>query len=282
MIIGVTYTNNGADRTGLEPTINIYDLSDNSLAVTAGTVNEVAEGGYKYNFTGYDPSKDYYWKVDGGAALPDRERYRRGWSNLAGAIPDAQAGVNGGLPTVNASNYIAGVQGTKNTLDDLNDLTAAQVNAEVDTALTDYDGPTKTEMDTGHGLLATEAKQDIIDGNVDDILVDTQDIQTQIGTAGAGLTDLGGMSTEMKAEVNVEVSDVLKIDTVAEMSQGAPPAAPTMEQMLNYLYRMWRNKTTATGDELAMYDNAGTTKLVKAVITKVGSLFTKGEMGSGA
>lgn len=32
-------------------------------------------------------------------------------------------------------------------------------------------GPTKSEMDTGHGLLATEAKQDIIDTNVDQIEV---------------------------------------------------------------------------------------------------------------
>ena len=41
--------------------------------------------------------------------------------------------------------------------------------AQVATELGTYDGPTKAEMDTGHGLLATEAKQDIIDGNVDDI-----------------------------------------------------------------------------------------------------------------
>jgi len=37
-------------------------------------------------------------------------------------------------------------------------LTAAQVNAEVDTALADYDGPTKAEMDTAHALLATPAE----------------------------------------------------------------------------------------------------------------------------
>ena len=43
------------------------------------------------------------------------------------------------------------------------------VNAEADTALTDYDAPTKAEMDTGHGLLATEAKQDTIDTVVDAI-----------------------------------------------------------------------------------------------------------------
>lgn len=42
-------------------------------------------------------------------------------------LPDAAPGSNGGLPTVDASNYIAGVQGTKNTLDDLNDLSASDV-----------------------------------------------------------------------------------------------------------------------------------------------------------
>jgi S1-C subfamily serine protease len=38
--------------------------------------------------------------------------------------------------------------GTKQSLDDLNDLSAVQVNAEVDTALAEYDGPTKAELDT--------------------------------------------------------------------------------------------------------------------------------------
>lgn len=51
------------------------------------------------------------------------------------ALPAVAPAANGGLPTVNASNYIAGIAGTKNTLDNLNDLSAAQVNAEVDTAL---------------------------------------------------------------------------------------------------------------------------------------------------
>jgi hypothetical protein len=39
----------------------------------------------------------------------------------------------------------------------LNDLSAAQVNTEVDIALTDYSGPTKAQMDAGHALLATAA-----------------------------------------------------------------------------------------------------------------------------
>lgn len=47
-------------------------------------------------------------------------------------LPTAAAGAAGGLPTVDASNRIAGIQGTKNTLDALNDVTAAAVRAEMD------------------------------------------------------------------------------------------------------------------------------------------------------
>lgn len=42
-----------------------------------------------------------------------------------------------------------------------------------------------------------------------DIETDTQDLQTQVGTAGAGLTGLGGMSAGMKAEVNAECDTAL-------------------------------------------------------------------------
>ena len=75
------------------------------------------------------------------------------------------------LPSDPASETNVNANETK--IDALNDLSAADVNAEVDTALVDYDGPTKAEMDTAHGLLATEAKQDTIDGNVDAILLST-------------------------------------------------------------------------------------------------------------
>ena len=43
----------------------------------------------------------------------------------------------------------------------------------------------------------------------DEIRTDTEDIQTQIGTAGVGLTNLGGMSTAMKASVVTEVINAL-------------------------------------------------------------------------
>jgi len=46
-------------------------------------------------------------------------------------LPDASPGGDGGLPTVDASNRIAGIQGTKNTLDDLNDFDPATTDVTI-------------------------------------------------------------------------------------------------------------------------------------------------------
>lgn len=59
-------------------------------------------------------------------------------------------------------------------------IDVAQINAQADLALTDYDGPTKSEMDTAHALLATAAALtshnttlSLVSGDVSAILVDT-------------------------------------------------------------------------------------------------------------
>lgn len=84
------------------------------------------------------------------------------------------------------------------------------------------------------------------------------------------------------ASVNAEVVDVMTVDTTAEMSQVAPPATPTFQEMWSYLYFRLRNKCTTTASEDAMWDNAGTTKLVKTTISDDGTTLTKGEYTSGA
>jgi len=99
-------------------------------------------------------------------------------------------------------------------LTDLGGMSAgmkAEVNTEADTALTDYDPPTKTEMDDAF----TEIKGATWDAGTDtleDIRDKQTDIETdtaEIGVAGDGLTDLGGMSAGMKAEVNTEADTAL-------------------------------------------------------------------------
>ena len=92
-----------------------------------------------------------------------------------------------------------------------------QINAACDTAMSDYDAPTKAEMDSAFST--TNGKVDVVDGIVDSILLDT----AEIGAAGAGLTDLGGMSTTMKAQINTEADSALSDydpPTKAELDSG--------------------------------------------------------------
>jgi hypothetical protein len=121
----------------------------------------------------------------------------------------------------------------------LNNLSAAQVNAEVDTALSDYDGPTKAEMDTAHALLATPA------------------------------------------QVNTEVSDVIKTDTYTLPAQGAPSATPTLEYALMFLYKALRNKVDNDGTNKQIYADDGSTVDHKNTISDDGSTYTDGEWGTG-
>jgi len=71
---------------------------------------------------------------------------------------------------------------------------------------------------------------------------DTDDLQTQIGTAGAGLSDLGGMSTGMKAEIAVEVGTGLK-------DSGVVLSTSTIETATNQTNFIIPNTADATDDD---------------------------------
>jgi len=137
---------------------------------------------------------------------------------------------------------------------------------------------------TALATVCTEARLAELDAanlpaDIDAIQVNTQDLQTQIGTAGAGLTDLGGMSTGMMAEIESEVNDAL--DTaISELGVAAPTATPTIRTGLMLLYMALRNKTvvqTSGTDALELYNNAGT-KIAAKLLTDDGSDYTEAEM----
>jgi len=72
---------------------------------------------------------------------------------------------------------------------------------------------------------------------------DTNNIDTQVGTAGAGLSNLGGMSDAMKNEVNAEVDTALATTTYAEPS-GVPASTDDLATKIGYVYMALRNKIT--------------------------------------
>ena len=93
----------------------------------------------------------------------------------------------------------------------------ADINAEVDTALAGYDGPTKAEMDTAHGLLATPAQVATELGTYDGptkaemdtghgLLSTPADVATELGTYN------GPTHTELIAEIDAVQSDIAALN----------------------------------------------------------------------
>ena len=184
-------------------------------------------------------------------------------------------------------------------------ISLANINAQCDTALSDYDGPTNAELNArtlaaasyfdpaanavanvtlvattttntdmrGTDSAATAANLATVDTNVDAILVDT----AVIGTAGAGLTDLGGMSTGMKAEVNAEALDVLVTDTFAELG-GVPAATSSIKDKLNWIFMLARNKIEQTATTTTVRADDTTTSVATSTVSDDGTTATRGEL----
>jgi len=126
----------------------------------------------------------------------------------------------------------------------------------------------------------TDGKVDAVQSTADDIETDTQDLQTQIGTAGAGLTDLGGMSAAMKAEVNAEAKDVIATDTIAELGVGVPAATPTLENAIMLIYMALRNRMDNTANFSEVHNDANGV-IAKAALSDDGTTFRRDKLVTG-
>lgn len=92
-IVSSLFSNNGTPVTGLSPTIRIWEVtgSSHTLVVTDDPMIEVGDGFYKYEFTTYDPTKNYLFRTDGGATLPTFDRYQKASNrNSANEVWNAQ------------------------------------------------------------------------------------------------------------------------------------------------------------------------------------------------
>tara|TARA_R110000803_G_scaffold210718_2_gene283393 strand:- start:20881 stop:21654 length:774 start_codon:yes stop_codon:yes gene_type:complete len=102
------------------------------------------------------------------------------------------------------------------------------------------------------------------------------DIETAVGVAGAGLTDLGGMSTAMKAEVNAEALDVLATDTFAAAS-GVPSGTSSLKDKLDWCFRILRNKETQTATTATLRTAGDGGDDATATVSDDGTTATRGE-----
>lgn len=112
------------------------DEADHTLAVTGGII--LVDGGG-------DPF------VDTSGAYTVRINYQQ----PVQAITVSTGG--GGATAAEVWSYTTRkLTGTKQSFDDLNDISTTQVNTEVDTALADYDAPTKAELDSAQSAIQND------------------------------------------------------------------------------------------------------------------------------
>lgn len=186
-----------------------------SLVVTTGTVGGVSVVGEVVGYFTVQRSAAY---AEAGVIISALETVD---SNVDAILVDtAEIGAAGaGLTALASASNLALVAGYLDTeiaaiLEDtgttlpglisaLNNLSAADVNAEVDTALADYDGPTKAEMDSGF----TEIKGATFSGATDSLeaIRDRGDAEWVTGGGGSAPTveeiraEMDGNSTKLAA-----------------------------------------------------------------------------------
>lgn len=196
------------------------------------------------------------------------------------ALPNAAAEAAGGLYTRGTGagqiNQAANGQVDANAVAISGGSTAAdnaQIVFETDFA-TNYNATRNAWATNVQDFVGTTAA-DPFNGQVISASV-TGAVGSVSGNVDGNVTGSVGSNLELgPAEVNTEVSDVLKTDTIAELTAD-PGATPTFEDALMLLYMALRNKrdTTASADEI--HNNAGTV-LLTATLSDDATTFTKGK-----
>ena len=116
-----------------------------------------------------------------------------------------------------------------------------------------------------------ELQGDWVNGGRLDLILDTLALEATV----AALNDIS------TAQVNAEVVDVLKTDTVTLPGQESPPLAPTFEQMVSWLYKIMRNRKRQTATDWNLFADDETTVDAKATVSDDGTTAIKQEIVTG-
>lgn len=181
-----------------------------------------------------------------------------------GRVPNAAAGGSGGLPTVDASNRIAGIQGTLNTLDQLDtaqDAQHATTQGYIDTEISSI----ISSLSTIAGYLDTEVAA--IKAKTDNLPSDPADA-SDIAAAIAALNNISASDvlTQVNSALNASISELSAV----------PGATPSLRNAVMFLFMALRNRSTTTASAQTVQNDAGST-IATAAVSDDGSVFTKGE-----
>lgn len=162
------------------------DEDDHTLAVTGGILL-VDGGGDPFN----DTAGDYTVRIN--------------YQQPVQAITVSTGG-GGGATAAEVWGYTTRkLSGTKQSFDDLNDISEAEVNAQVDTALADYDAPTKAELDTAQSAIQSDIS------SLNDI--SAAQVNSEVDTA------LSDYDPPTRAELTSDKSEIISAIPTAEENQ---------------------------------------------------------------
>ena len=131
--------------------VQIYEDASITQITTAETLSVDLDGVTGFNMcsvsataaNGFESGKSYTAMLSAGTV---------GGVSVVGEVV-GQFTIEASAAAVDLANGTDGLGAILAAVNALNNLSAAQVNAEVDTALTDYDPPTKAELDAGFAAL---------------------------------------------------------------------------------------------------------------------------------
>jgi hypothetical protein len=93
------FVNENIPATGLSPVIRIRDIDDGTILVNDESMTEKGDGFYGYNFTTFDPLKNYTFRCD-AVTLADEYRYSYGTS---GEMNDTISTINTNVGVVDTN-----------------------------------------------------------------------------------------------------------------------------------------------------------------------------------
>lgn len=125
----------------------------------------------------------------------------------------------------------------------------------------------------------TDIAADLIAVKAQTVAIETD--TGEIGTAGAGLTDVGDFATAAKASIKSEVEAVMLTDTIAELAQGAPAIVASFATMIKTIYKFTINKKTQSSTTTEVFNSDESTVDHKSTTSESAGTATSGEFKTG-
>jgi len=111
----------------------------------------------------------------------------------------------------------------------------------------------------------------------DNVEANIANLDGAISSVTAAISGLNDISV---ASVTAGVDDLLRTVTISEMAQAAPPATPTFEEAVMYVYMALRNEVSVTAT-IKTFSNSAGTVIFKKTLSDDGSTYTEAEAVSG-